>query len=397
MRVVILNADLMPVNKKMDITIVDPDSNKVQKFADYSNDTGVITVEYEISNDPKMGDWKIQVQPSDGMGSGTERNFTVDAYVLPRFSVEVKPSVLFVYVKIFYYYISVLPSSAKVFCGSETIGSICLLLPRFSVEVKPSVPFVYVKDFSSIDIEVEGIYTYGEGVYGSASIECKLKDTTFNKRAKLVDGKAMFTITTAEIGDPQNLRQKLCSGYWCWNRGEQSFPLKIKAEVTEDETDEEQGTETSINFYTEPVAMELVNKKEYRKNMDYTVYIHITDPSGAPLLKTERSKFYLNVTITEQMNSAVIFQQDRANLPTDMDDIIMPFTTSTTTKYSLIIKAVLYDMSGNQVLKLNEYVTEYNSYGDAGVQISLMNSQNKAVSLLYFLRGRSKIYSYHKT
>ncbi|XP_071177135.1 CD109 antigen-like isoform X4 [Mytilus edulis] len=332
MRVVILNADLMPVNKKMEITIVDPDSNKVQKFADYSNDTGVITVEYDISNDPKMGDWKIQVQPSDGMGSGTERNFTVDAYVLPR----------------------------------------------FSVEVKPSVPFVYVKDFSSIDIEVEGIYTYGEGVHGSASIECKLQDTTFNKRAKLVDGKAMFTITTAEIGDPQNLRQKLCSGYWCWNRGEQSFPLKIKAEVTEDETDEEQGTETSINFYTEPVAMELVNKKEYRKNMDYTVYIHITDPSGAPLLKTERSKFYLNVTIKDQMNSAVIFQQDQANLPTDMDDIIMPFTTSTTTKYSLIIKAVLYDMSGNQVLKLNEYVTEYNSYGDAGVQISLMNSQNKA-------------------
>lgn len=65
--------------------------------------------------------------------------------------------------------------------------------------------------------------------------------------------------------------------------------------------------------------------------------IHITDPSGAPLLKTERSKFYLNVTITEQMNSAVIFQQDQANLPTDMDDIIMPFTTSTTTKYALII------------------------------------------------------------
>ncbi|XP_063439372.1 alpha-2-macroglobulin-like protein 1 isoform X4 [Mytilus trossulus] len=333
MRVVILNADLMPVNKKMDITIVDPDSNKVQKFADYSNYTGVITVEYEISNDPKMGDWKIQVQPSDGMGIGTERNFTVDAYVLPR----------------------------------------------FSVEVKPLVPFVYVADFSSIDIEVEGIYTYGEGVHGSASIECKLQDTTFNKRAQLVDGKAVFTITTTEIGDPKNLRQKLCRSFWCWNQGQQSFPLKIKAEVTEDETDEKQGMETSINFYTEPVAMELVNKKEYRKNMDYTVYIHITDPSGGPLLKTERSKFYLNVTITEQMKYAVIFQQERANLPTDMDDIIMPFTTSTITKYALIINAVLYDMSGKQVLKLNEYVTEYNSYGDAGVQISLMNSQNKAV------------------
>ncbi|XP_063439370.1 CD109 antigen-like isoform X2 [Mytilus trossulus] len=332
MRVVILNADLMPVNKKMDITIVDPDSNKVQKFADYSNYTGVITVEYEISNDPKMGDWKIQVQPSDGMGIGTERNFTVDAYVLPR----------------------------------------------FSVEVKPLVPFVYVADFSSIDIEVEGIYTYGEGVHGSASIECKLQDTTFNKRAQLVDGKAVFTITTTEIGDPKNLRQKLCRSFWCWNQGQQSFPLKIKAEVTEDETDEKQGMETSINFYTEPVAMELVNKKEYRKNMDYTVYIHITDPSGGPLLKTERSKFYLNVTITEQMKYAVIFQQERANLPTDMDDIIMPFTTSTITKYALIINAVLYDMSGKQVLKLNEYVTEYNSYGDAGVQISLMNSQNKA-------------------
>ena len=44
----------------------------------------------------------------------------------------------------------------------------------------------------------------------------------------------------------------------------------------EDETDEEQETKSTLNFYIEPVSIEFVNKNDYRINMPYTAYVRVS-------------------------------------------------------------------------------------------------------------------------
>jgi len=56
----------------------------------------------------------------------------------------------------------------------------------------------------------------------------------------------------------------------------QSIPMSIHAKVMEDETDEEQETKSTLNFYIEPVSMKFVNKKDYRMNMPYTAYVRVS-------------------------------------------------------------------------------------------------------------------------
>lgn len=344
-RVVCLDADLMPVRNEMDITIIDPDKNKVEMYKKQTSVSGVITHEYALSDEPKLGDWTIHVQQSDGMGNITERHFTVDAYVLPR----------------------------------------------FSVEVKTASPYVYVKDFTEVQIDVIGMYTYGESVHGKASIECRLKGAYVKKMSPLIDGKATFKISTKDIGEPADLRSKLCSSMYCYE-GEQSYPMYIHATIVEDETGEEHDTNSTLSFYTQPVAMKLVNKKEYRKNMTYTAYVLITDPSGSPLPKSERSKYYLNFRMTDNTDSD-IFIKDHVALPTDMDDVILKFTTSTTTEYSIRMQGELFDQSGTKLVTLYDVASEYQSYGNVGVQISLMNSANSADGV----RSATKTYNIGET
>ena len=329
-RVVCLDSDLMPITNEMDITIIDPDTNKVEMFRKESSATGVITQEYPLSDDPKLGVWQIQVQQTDGRGKVTERNITVDEYVLPRFSVEVK-----------------------------------------------SVPYIYVKDFSSVQIEVVAMYTYGEPVHGMASVAFRLKDTNFNKRLQLVDGKASFVVSTADIGDPSALKQNLCNDRYCYNMKSHSIPMSIHAKVMENETDEEQETKSTLNFYIEPVSIEFVNKNAYRKNMPYTAYVHITDPTKDPLPKSERYKYKVNYSLYS--NDDQLYTETDVALPMDTDDVILKFTTSTNVNQIDSIQVDLLDQSGTVLLiKKDSEVYSYKSYSNAGVQITLMNSANAA-------------------
>ena len=52
--------------------------------------------------------------------------------------------------------------------------------------------------------------------------------------------------------------------------------MSIHAKVMEDETDEEQETKSTLNFYIEPVSVEFVNKNDYRINMPYTAYVRVS-------------------------------------------------------------------------------------------------------------------------
>lgn len=329
-RVVCLDGDLMPVTNEMDITIIDPDTNKVEMFRKESSATGVITQEYPLSDDPKLGVWKIRVQQTNGQGKVTERNITVDEYVLPRFSVEVK-----------------------------------------------SVPYIYVKDFSSVQIEVVAMYTYGEPVHGMASVAFKLKDIHFSKRLRLVDGKASFVVSTADIGDPSALRQNLCNNRYCYYMELQSIPMSMHAKVMEDETDEEQETKSTVNFYIQPVSMKFINKKDYKPDMLYTAYVHITDPTGGPLPKSERYKYKLNYTL--QPLDAKTHTENDVALPMDTDDVILKFTTPTYVEQVKHIEVNLLDQSGTVLVTKKDYdFHSYKSYSGSCVQITLMNSANSA-------------------
>ena len=52
--------------------------------------------------------------------------------------------------------------------------------------------------------------------------------------------------------------------------------MSMHAKVMEDETDEEQETKSTVNFYIQPVSMKFINKKDYKPDMVYTAYVRIS-------------------------------------------------------------------------------------------------------------------------
>ena len=55
--------------------------------------------------------------------------------------------------------------------------------------------------------------------------------------------------------------------------------------------------------------------------------VHITDPTGGPLPKSERYKYKLNYTL--QPLDAKTHTENDVALPMDTDDVILKFTTPT--------------------------------------------------------------------
>uniref|UniRef100_H3AEA8 CD109 antigen n=1 Tax=Latimeria chalumnae TaxID=7897 RepID=H3AEA8_LATCH len=83
-RVVSVNPDLKPYKGQIDIVIMDPKENRIQQWLAVSTNMGVVSKEFQLSENPPLGDWMIQAIIN---GVITTKYFTVAQYVLPKFEV----------------------------------------------------------------------------------------------------------------------------------------------------------------------------------------------------------------------------------------------------------------------------------------------------------------------
>ncbi|KAM7351081.1 uncharacterized protein ACRADG_004066 [Cochliomyia hominivorax] len=88
-RVVILDEHTRPVNIKepIRIEIYDKDKNRVKQFKDIVLIKGVFTGQFQLSQQPVMGDWEIRVIISGRYSHQNSKNIKVKLYTLPKFSV----------------------------------------------------------------------------------------------------------------------------------------------------------------------------------------------------------------------------------------------------------------------------------------------------------------------
>ncbi|XP_064411346.1 CD109 antigen [Latimeria chalumnae] len=59
-RVVSVNPDLKPYKGQIDIVIMDPKENRIQQWLAVSTNMGVVSKEFQLSENPPLGDWMIQ-------------------------------------------------------------------------------------------------------------------------------------------------------------------------------------------------------------------------------------------------------------------------------------------------------------------------------------------------
>lgn len=88
-RVLVVNSETKPVvPTNVQIFISDADSNRIKQYENVEIEKGVYKDEFQLSDEPVLGNWKIEVKVDNG-----ERNevvyFSVDEYVLPVFDVTI--------------------------------------------------------------------------------------------------------------------------------------------------------------------------------------------------------------------------------------------------------------------------------------------------------------------
>ncbi|KAK2183567.1 hypothetical protein NP493_304g01028 [Ridgeia piscesae] len=80
--------DLKPYLGKLDIELIDAEGNMIKQYKGVTNPNhhGVITKQLQLSDQPVLGDWKINV---NALGVAQTKAFTVAEYVLPKFKVTI--------------------------------------------------------------------------------------------------------------------------------------------------------------------------------------------------------------------------------------------------------------------------------------------------------------------
>ncbi|XP_011490209.1 CD109 antigen [Oryzias latipes] len=82
-----------PANSSVNITITDPRGNFIRQWQNKESNLGVVSTEFELSENPPLGQWTILTEVK---GAQSQKNFFVAHYVLPRFDVSIKaPDILY--------------------------------------------------------------------------------------------------------------------------------------------------------------------------------------------------------------------------------------------------------------------------------------------------------------
>ncbi|XP_039638752.1 CD109 antigen [Perca fluviatilis] len=92
-RAVSIHPDGKPYVSPVDIVIRDPRGNMLRQWLSLDSVLGVVSQEYQLSENPPLGEWTIITTVA---GFSSEKHFNVDHYVLPKFEVVINaPDVIY--------------------------------------------------------------------------------------------------------------------------------------------------------------------------------------------------------------------------------------------------------------------------------------------------------------
>ncbi|XP_045202749.2 CD109 antigen-like [Mercenaria mercenaria] len=229
------NPDLTLVFGKMDISIYDINNNKISQWLGVDDPSGVFQGELQLSDQPPLGDWRIEV---DFSGSSESMTFTVAEYVLPRF------------------------------------------------EVSVTVPSFGVMSDKYLTGKVEAKYTFGKGVEGNGTLVIKQKYSyRGTKELSLsfkINGVYKFII------DMKTLVDTLGSLNYA--------TLELVAKVEEGLTGNTRTGSAEIQYFDREEKLVFMDGADnFKPGLKYTCYLFLSDQDDKPI-STRDSQ--VNVTVT---------------------------------------------------------------------------------------------------
>ncbi|XP_046369858.2 CD109 antigen-like [Haliotis rufescens] len=223
--------DMKVYQGKIDVDIYDPRNNRIRRWVSLQDGTGVNHRDILLSDQPVLGDWKIEVTVPEFVGLNEKKTFTVQQYELPKFEVKVE-------------------------------------LPPFSL---------------TTDIDLSGTvkanYTYGKGVKGMVELRVfvgAIRNSCGNfARSVLktfpIDGSARFSVSMGEIKKLQSyLNQQT---------------VTVLAEVKEDLTGKTLNGSSNVVYYTDPYKITFLNSSpsNFKPGLPYRAYVKVTQQDDRPI------------------------------------------------------------------------------------------------------------------
>ncbi|XP_029451477.1 CD109 antigen isoform X2 [Rhinatrema bivittatum] len=256
LRVVTVDLDLIPYDAVVDIRIQDPRGNLIFQWLAEHSDLGVLSRNFQISANPPLGDWSIEVQVNKQIHY---RNFTVMEYVLPKFEVAVSTSV------------------------------------HHSLTKKELTGVITAK------------YTYGKPVKGTVTITLVPlsiggMEKKITKTLK-INGSVNFSFGSLE------LEQLITNGrrQFGYNTPSLRGPVEVVAVVTESLTGITQNGTSSVFFNEKYYTIDFYDYPDALKpSLNFTAFLKVMRYGNKPLTAEERRN---NITVTVTQSKPYYFYE----------------------------------------------------------------------------------------
>lgn len=240
-----ISSDLMVYTGPLNISIQDPKGNTMKRMVNVSEQAyGVIEDSLIMDTEPVLGHWQITATVK---GKATKtKSFTVDKYVLPKFSIDLE-------------------------------------LPSYVITTD--------KEMHGI---VKATYSYGKPVIGMVKLYAdvdhsglpwkKHGDEVMVESAFDIHGEAKFTVPFSRITNAVDP-----STYEPFTEKLAGYNLQIKATVTESINNITRNASAEVKFYTEPYRLSFDTASSmpfFKPGLPYIGYISVTQADGNPVISS---------------------------------------------------------------------------------------------------------------
>uniref|UniRef100_A0A8C5TTN8 CD109 antigen n=1 Tax=Malurus cyaneus samueli TaxID=2593467 RepID=A0A8C5TTN8_9PASS len=249
-RIVSVYPDLKPYKVSLNIYIRDPRKKLMQQWLMEEGDLGVVSKKFQLSMNPPLGDWSIEVEVNVSINITEPQRFICSARFLPKFDVMI------------------------------------------------TTPLYYSLRDEHVTGVVSAKYTYGKPVKGTVTITCLSVSYWTNKRN---------ITTTMEINGSVNvtcnkLMLQNLNAEQSWHQGDSDYtePIELIAVVTESLTGISQNSSTIIFPKQSDYFIEFLDySRVIKPSLNFIATLKVSRSDSSQLTAEERQNL---VTITAQQS-----------------------------------------------------------------------------------------------